>query len=711
MLSGPATAQTFTTLHNFTALKNSTNNEGVYPKGTLILSGSTLYGTAMDGGSGGEGTVFKGNINGTGFTSVDNFNLTTGGESLGPLAGVILSGNTLYGTTEEGGTSAQLYNGPGYGTVFKVNTDGTGSAILYDFSTTYTNSIGVYTNSDGEYPYAGLILSGSTLYGTTAFGGTSGDGTVFSINTNGTGFTVLHEFTGGSDGYIPTAGLILSGNTLYGIALGGTAGNGMVFALNTNGTGFTVLHNFTAGSDGANPCAGLILSGSTLYGTAAVGGTAGNGTVFALNTNGTGFTTLHSFTATSAPYYQFGTNSDGALPQAGLILSGSTLYGTATYGGTAGEGTIFAINTNGTGFVTLHSFSKPINSTNSDGALPQAGLILSGSTLYGTAEIGGTAGNGTVFSISLGSVGALQITTASLPNGTNGAAYSQTLAASGGQTPYSWTNSSGTLPPGLALTTNGVISGTPTTNGTNNFTVKVTDALSATATQALVLTVSALNLVVNGGFETGDFTCWTLSGSDTNDIRVDDGSLLGIEPHSGNYLAAGGPVGSLSFLSQTLSTTPGIEYLLSFWLDSPDGETPNEFLVSWNGNTLFDKPNLPAIGWTNIQFVVSATGTSTVLQFGFRDDPSFLGLDDISVVSLTSSPTPVILSAPKITVGKTNFTFQLSGPAGSNYVLQVSTNLLNWNPVSTSTIPVGGSINVTNAITNYNRRFYKVHLQ
>jgi hypothetical protein len=176
-------------------------------------------------------------------------------------------------------------------------------------------------------------------------------------------------------------------------------------------------------------------------------------------------------------------------------------------------------------------------------------------------------------------------------------------------------------------------------------------------------------------------------------------------------LAAGGPVGSLSFLSQTLSTTPGIEYLLSFWLDSPDGETPNEFLVSWNGNTLFDKPNLPAIGWTNIQFVVSATGTSTVLQFGFRDDPSFLGLDDISVVSLTSSPTPVILSAPKITVGKTNFTFQLSGPAGSNYVLQVSTNLLNWNPVSTSTIPVGGSINVTNAITNYNRRFYKVHLQ
>ena len=66
-------------------------------------------------------------------------------------------------------------------------------------------------------------------------------------------------------------------------------------------------------------------------------------------------------------------------------------------------------------------------------------------------------------------------------------AYNQTLAASGGQTPYSWTNSSGALPPGLTLATNGVISGTPTTNGTFNFTVKVTDALSATATQALTL--------------------------------------------------------------------------------------------------------------------------------------------------------------------------------------------------------------------------------
>ena len=85
---------------------------------------------------------------------------------------------------------------------------------------------------------------------------------------------------------------------------------------------------------------------------------------------------------------------------------------------------------------------------------------------------------------------ALTVTTTSLPNGTNGMAYNQQLNASGGQTPYSWTNSSGALPSGLILKTNGLISGTPATNGTFNFTVQVTDALSATATQALALTIN-----------------------------------------------------------------------------------------------------------------------------------------------------------------------------------------------------------------------------
>ena len=117
----------------------------------------------------------------------------------------------------------------------------------------------------------------------------------------------------------------------------------MVFAVNTDGTGFTNLHNFTArsigppyvgtNSEGASPSGGLLLSGNTLYRTTANGGSGGVGTVFALNTDGTGFTNLHSFAAGGYDRSGDFTNSDGAFPEAGLILSGNTLYGTTTHGG------------------------------------------------------------------------------------------------------------------------------------------------------------------------------------------------------------------------------------------------------------------------------------------------------------------------------------------------------------------------------------------
>lgn len=71
---------------------------------------------------------------------------------------------------------------------------------------------------------------------------------------------------------------------------------------------------------------------------------------------------------------------------------------------------------------------------------------------------------------------------------------------------------------------------------------------------------------------------------------------------------------------------------------------------------------------------------------------------------------PMVLSAPQITVDETNFTFQLSYPTGTNYVLESSTNLTDWNSVSTSSIPISGSISLTNAISGYNRRFYRVYL-
>src|SRR6266851_4397157 len=156
-----------------------------------------------------------------------------------------------------------------------------------------------FGNSDGANPRAGLITnaSGNILYGTASGGGSSGNGTVFAVNTDGSGFTNLYGFTGGNDGSAPYAGLILSSNTLYGTASGGgSSGNGTVFAVNTDGSGFTNLYGFTGGNDGSAPNAGLILSFNTLYGTASAGGSSGNGTVFAVNTDGSGFASLYRFT-------------------------------------------------------------------------------------------------------------------------------------------------------------------------------------------------------------------------------------------------------------------------------------------------------------------------------------------------------------------------------------------------------------------------------
>jgi uncharacterized repeat protein (TIGR03803 family) len=232
-------------------------------------------------------------------------------------------------------------------------------------------------------------------------------------------FTNLHVFKAlsafpytNSDGATPVAGLVLSGNNLYGTAkVGGNSGNGTVFRVNADGTGgFTNLHSFPASSssfphsnsDGANPAAGLVLSGNTLYGTTRNGGAWGNGTVFAIHTDGMSFTNLHDFS---------GSPGDGALPIAGLILSGDTLYGTALGGGSSDAGTVFAVKTNGMDFTILYSFNAnpgPLH-TNSDGANP-TGLILSGNTLYGTASAGGTFGGGTVFSLTLPAPPQLTIT-------------------------------------------------------------------------------------------------------------------------------------------------------------------------------------------------------------------------------------------------------------------------------------------------------------
>jgi uncharacterized repeat protein (TIGR03803 family) len=335
----------------------------------MVGADGALYGTTIGGGSaGGHGTLFKIQTDGSGFTLLQSFS----GIGFGPFGGLVqVAGGTLYGLTEGGGAALA-------GTLFEIQPDGSGFALNLSFNPTLTTF----------QPEGGLILgTDGALYGTTRLmGAFSGGGAVFKMQPDGTGFTVLHLFSG-PDGADPLVGVIqgLDG-ALYGTTRGGGAtGVGVVFRLRTDGSGFTQLHNFNSASDGYWPAAGLVQGADgTLYGTARHGGTGGLGTLFKLQPDGDGFTVLRSLGA-----------ADGSYPEASLLVGADgALYGTALQGGTSSFGTIFKLQADGTGFTVLRSFAG------ADGRLPSAGLVQgSNGTLYGTTSEGGTNGLGTVFKL------------------------------------------------------------------------------------------------------------------------------------------------------------------------------------------------------------------------------------------------------------------------------------------------------------------------
>ena len=381
-------AQVYNILYNF----GSQSHDGSGPLTDLVQGGNTLYGTTVSGGTNGGGTIFKIDMNGTGYGVL--FSL-----SASPEGGMVLIGDTLYGTTYTGGSNDN-------GSIFKINTDGSGYTELHSFSATVPTVFG--TNDDGNRPQADLITDGFTLYGTAQFGGANGNGTVFKINTNGSGFTVIKTFSptylgtnnvsgnilvsSGTnlDGARPLGAVTLSGNTLYGTTYHGGISNGVVFAMQTDGGNYTVLKYFSGisgigtNSDGAAPVTGLTLSGDTLYGVTVGGGAWTGGTVFKLETNGTAFANLHDLSAT-----------DGVFSHNALLLDGGTLYGTTAAGGTTNKGTIFMLLTNGADFTVLRNFE------NASGFGCDSKFLLSSNMLLGTASGGGSNNGGVVFSLSV----------------------------------------------------------------------------------------------------------------------------------------------------------------------------------------------------------------------------------------------------------------------------------------------------------------------
>ncbi len=225
----------------FTVLKNFDNSTtGGFPAGVLVKgTDGAFYGTASQGGISGYGTAFKVNADGSDFSVLKNFDYDTTGSF---PAGVLVKGTdgAFYGTARSGGSS-------GYGTAFKMNADGGDFTVIQNFDGPTT----------GSFPAGGLVQgTDGVFYGTASQGGTYRSGTVFKLNADGSGFAVLKYMNGSVDtsteGGNPTAGLVQgTDGAFYGTAqIGGREGYGQVFEMKEGWSGFNVrlnMVNSTAG--------------------------------------------------------------------------------------------------------------------------------------------------------------------------------------------------------------------------------------------------------------------------------------------------------------------------------------------------------------------------------------------------------------------------------------------------------------------------------
>jgi len=354
-------APTLTTLALFDG------SAGIFPEAGLVQDSSgDFFGTTHNG----NGTVYE-KMHGSGsLTLLASFN---GSDGLVPDARLVLdaSGN-LFGTTRQGGPNND-------GVVFEV---AAGSSSI--------TTVASFNGLNGANPWAGLVQDSSgDLFGTTSAGGAYGYGTVFEVKHGSNSITTLAYFSY-FNGAVPVGGLVLdSSGDLFGTTdYGGPANDGVVFELAAGSSSITTLASFN-GSNGANPWDSLVLdSNGDLYGTTYAGGTFSDGTVFEVSNGSTSITTLASFNG-----------SNGANPEAGLVLDRSgDLFGTTYYGGAQNGGVVFEVAQGSNNISTLASFNF------ANGENPKCDLILdSTGDLFGTTASGGfsneTAYQGTIFEV------------------------------------------------------------------------------------------------------------------------------------------------------------------------------------------------------------------------------------------------------------------------------------------------------------------------
>ncbi|MCE3279252.1 MAG: autotransporter-associated beta strand repeat-containing protein [Bacteroidetes bacterium] len=339
---------------------------GGRPVGSLVSDGVFLYGMTSEGGSYNYGTIFKIKPDGSNYLKLYDFSGTADGK--GPEGTLLIRGSELFGMTKFGGINNS-------GVAFKIMSDGTNFVKLRDFG----------TNPDGFNPSGGFYDDGIFLYGMTMFGGTNSQGTIFKIMPDGSGYSRILNFTGISNGRIPKGELISDGTFLYGLTReGGVNGDGTIFKIKPDGTGYLKIFEFEDYLTGRWPGGSLVTDGNYFYGLTENGGINTVGTIFKIKMDGTDFVKLHDF----------GFSPDPTNPLGSLIYDGTDLYGLSKWGGLNSFGVVFRIKPDGSDFTTVFNLDENVTGSN-----PYGSLISDGHYLYGTARNGGSNSVGTVFKV------------------------------------------------------------------------------------------------------------------------------------------------------------------------------------------------------------------------------------------------------------------------------------------------------------------------
>ncbi|MGO4884450.1 MAG: choice-of-anchor tandem repeat GloVer-containing protein [Bryobacteraceae bacterium] len=358
---------TFKMLYNFQPAIGGT---GPYFGVTLDGAGN-LFGTTNGGGIPlNLGVVYK--LSPVGQETVLHTFQGGSADGANPVGNVVLDqAGSLYGVTTNAGAD-------NHGVVYKLSPTG-GQTILHSFA----------GGSDGIYPFGLARDTAGNLYGAAGGGGADNDGVVYKLTPSGVE-TILHTFTNGADGYDPDSLALDSVGNVYGTTYyGGVLGSGVLYKIDSTGA-FSVLHNFVSATDGSYCNSVTADAVGDLYGTCSGGGAQDWGTVFKLSAAGN-FSTLYSFKDIS---------EDGGQPSGTLMLDAAgNLYGTTSSGGLGSlhptaAGVVFKIDTTGA-YRVLHAFSPA-----TDGEGPGAGVALdSAGSLYGTCSFWGPGGGGTLFKI------------------------------------------------------------------------------------------------------------------------------------------------------------------------------------------------------------------------------------------------------------------------------------------------------------------------